>query len=1648
MPLRRVVACLAAVVALATTVVPVGGQASSQGQWSSVFSMPLVAVHAALMRSGDLLVFDAWEIPGTPSARLWNPITNVYTPVPNGFAELFCAGHILSRDGRLLTTGGHNGSGVGTTDATFFDATTAQWSALPNLNYARWYPSLIQLADGRALTLGGAISRPNIAEVPEALASGGAAWATFPGAQKDVGEYPLLFQAPDGRVFVNGFGAPLNSWLLDLTTSSWTTVGRSPAAAGTGVMYRPGKVMMTGGGSLGTDPVIPTTAVLDLHQASPAWRETAPMAFGRSQHNLVILPDGKVLVVGGAAEVSLVSTNPVLAAEMWDPGTETWSQMAAMTRPRMYHSIAILLPDGRVLAAGGGRLGPDELNGEFYSPPYLFRGTRPLVTSAPANVGYGSAFSVATPSPAGVARVTLVRSSSVTHGINLDQRFFELPFSQSAGAVTVQAPADARLAPAGDYLLFVLDGNGVPSVGRSIRLGGTGGVPSLVVNDVSVNEGTSSGTSASFTVSLSGAATLPVTVAYATADGTALAGSDYTARSGTLTFPVGTTTATVSVPIAPDTAVELNETFTLVLSNPTNATIADGTGVGTVVNDDVPFVSTLSIDPATVAEGSGGGTPIAHFTVTLSPASAQDVIISYRTLPGTAVAPDDYTSTSGTLTFAGGTTVQTIQVPVVPDVLVEPSETFSVELYNPVNAQLGNGVGTATIVDDDSGTVTATYVIAAGADDVNEDGATFAPDAPLWMGNGASATTSYLGLRFDGVSIPRGATITGAHLEMVATASQWNALSFEMGIEAAATSAPFSATARPSQRTLLAPRLQHTSDTPWVAGTRYALEDMSALVQAAVGQAAWGAQSLSVVLRGTGATWGRKHMASAEGGSATAPRLVVRYTVGGGTNQPPTITRATATPTSGQAPLAVTFSGAATDPEGAPLTYLWAFGNGQTATGPNVSYTYGAGTFGATLTVSDGSRQAVSAPITIQAAATTQPAISVADVTVTEGNSGSPVAMFTISRTTGGSTVTVAYATANGSATAPADYTAVSGTFTLTGPTLSGTVTVPIVADTLVESNETFTLLLSNPVGATIADASGTATIVDDDGQAGPVTTTFTVASGADDVNEDGTSVTADEDQVWVGSGATAAASVLGLRFTGVAIPAGATVTDAHVELTAATTQWSAVAFEMAVEAAGNSAAFSAAARPSQRPLLAPRVQHASDTQWLAGTRYALEPITTAVQALVGQPAWASGHALSVIVRGTAGAWARKFVQSAEAGAGVAPRLVVTYAGGGGTVNQPPVIVAAAAPPQSGAAPLSVTFSGAASDPEGAPLTYLWTFGDGQTGTGANVSHTYAAGAYSATLTVSDGSRQTVSGPIAIQATAATLPALSITDASVTEGNSGSPVASFTVSLSAAPAATVTVNFTTVSGTAVAPGDYGARSGTLTFSGATTSQTISVPIVADTAVEPDESFTVTLSGAAGATIADGTGVGTIVNDDAAGGPVTATYVVAAADDVNEDGAEFSDDAGDLWLGNGSSSTASYLGLRFTGVTIPAGAIVTSAYVEVGVVATQWNQVTFEQAVEAAVDSAPFSAASRPSQRLLLTPRVPHSSNAQWLAGSRYALDGIQTLVQAAVQQPGWAGRSLTVVLRGTGGAWARKFIAGAERGAATAPRLIVTYRMP
>lgn len=226
--------------------------------------------------------------------------------------------------------------------------------------------------------------------------------------------------------------------------------------------------------------------------------------------------------------------------------------------------------------------------------------------------------------------------------------------------------------------------------------------PTLSINNVSITEGNSGTKNAGFTVNLSEASTQSISVNYATANDTAIAGSDYIAKSGTLNFSPGQTSKTFTVPILGDTLDEANETFKVNLSQANNATIADGQGVGTIIDNDdsTPVLSQLSINDVSVTEGDSGSKN-ATFTVSLSAASTESITVDYGTGNGTATAGSDYTAESGTLTFAAGETSKTISVAVTGDTTVESDETFNVNLSNASNATIGDGQGVGTILNND-----------------------------------------------------------------------------------------------------------------------------------------------------------------------------------------------------------------------------------------------------------------------------------------------------------------------------------------------------------------------------------------------------------------------------------------------------------------------------------------------------------------------------------------------------------------------------------------------------------------------------------------------------------------------------------------------------------------------------------------------------------------------------------------------------------------------------------------------------------------------------------------------------------------------------------------------------------------------------------
>ena len=283
----------------------------------------------------------------------------------------------------------------------------------------------------------------------------------------------MMFLAPNGKAF-NVAPSQITRYLDTAGTGAWSGVANRNFGYrdyGSAVMYADGKILVLGGG----DPPTNTAEVIDLNQQSPTWRSVAPMSIARRQVNATLLPDGTVLVTGGTSGPGFNdTTNPVYPAELWDPATESFRPLASATVPRLYHSAAVLLPDGRVLSTGGDGYPTPEV----FSPPYLFKGARPTMSAVPSTIGYGQPFSVQTPDAANITKVTLIRITAVTHSFNENQRLSVLSFTPGSGTLNIVAPTTANVAP-GHYLLFIVNGNGVPSVGSIVQLRAAPGAATL-----------------------------------------------------------------------------------------------------------------------------------------------------------------------------------------------------------------------------------------------------------------------------------------------------------------------------------------------------------------------------------------------------------------------------------------------------------------------------------------------------------------------------------------------------------------------------------------------------------------------------------------------------------------------------------------------------------------------------------------------------------------------------------------------------------------------------------------------------------------------------------------------------------------------------------------------------------------------------------------------------------------------------------------------------------------------------------------------------------------------------------------------------------------------------------------------------------------
>ena len=493
-PFVRALSCLLS--ALTTLIaIPASAQTPGQiGQWQSLISLPFYPVHNHLLPNGKVMIWsgDGTNVGNDP--RLWDPATqNLTTLAPLSY-NAFCSGHAFLADGRLFVAGGHNGintsaNGDGVPYASLYNPTTNTWSAAPSMNAGRWYPTVTTLANGDALVVSGTMSTSYANNtLPQVYRAGTNTWRNLTSAQLGLDLYPMMFLAPNGKV-INVGPTAITRYLDTSGAGSWTRLTTrtfGDRTYGSAVMYD-GKVLVLGGG----DPPTKSAEVIDLNQPSPAWRSVAPMSVARRQVNATLLPDGNVLVTGGTSGPGFNdATRAVYSAELWNPVTERWTTLATSSAaiPRIYHSAAVLLPDGRVLSTGGnGQLVP-----EAFSPPYLFKGARPALSAVTSSITYGQTFSVQSPNASSISKVTLIRITSVTHAFNENQRLNTLTFrlGATAGTLDITAPASGNIAPPGHYLLFLVNSSGVPSVGRVVRLG-VSVKYSLTVNKSGIESGKS-----------------------------------------------------------------------------------------------------------------------------------------------------------------------------------------------------------------------------------------------------------------------------------------------------------------------------------------------------------------------------------------------------------------------------------------------------------------------------------------------------------------------------------------------------------------------------------------------------------------------------------------------------------------------------------------------------------------------------------------------------------------------------------------------------------------------------------------------------------------------------------------------------------------------------------------------------------------------------------------------------------------------------------------------------------------------------------------------------------------------------------------------------------------------------------------------------
>jgi galactose oxidase len=484
---------------------PSGSSTPLKGGWSAPVGFPLVPVAAAMLPNGKVLTWSAWlpnDFNGSSGAKTvtatYDPATGVVTQreVSNTQHDMFCPGISTLPDGRVIVTGGNASE-----KTSIYNPANDSWSRGPNMKLPRGYQSSTTLGDGRVFTIGGSWSggTGGVGGTPHKYGevySTQNGWVALPNAKAEPmltndsngnGDYrkdnhAWLFAWTGNKVLQAGPSKAMN-WYTTTGTGAVTKAGTrgddNDAMNGNAVMYDTGKILTVGGSpSYENSNATAKAYQLTIDGSSVTTRKVGSMANTRAFHNSVVLPDGKVVVFGGENYAVPFSDNTaVLSAEIWDPATEKFTTLAPAAVPRTYHSVALLMPDGRVFTGGGGLCGNCTTNhrdGEIFTPPNLFDddgepASRPVITSAPATAANGADILVATDRE--VASWAIVRMGTATHSVNTDQRRLSLTGTEVTGGTRLTIPADKGVALPGYWMLFAMDSDGVPSVAKVIKIG-------------------------------------------------------------------------------------------------------------------------------------------------------------------------------------------------------------------------------------------------------------------------------------------------------------------------------------------------------------------------------------------------------------------------------------------------------------------------------------------------------------------------------------------------------------------------------------------------------------------------------------------------------------------------------------------------------------------------------------------------------------------------------------------------------------------------------------------------------------------------------------------------------------------------------------------------------------------------------------------------------------------------------------------------------------------------------------------------------------------------------------------------------------------------------------------------------------------------